>query len=235
MVECTLSITHCLRLNLQLHTIDLVSSFCTVAWQMARFQLTRRIARSLGDSWASCSIQELCLYRTGNVSQRPCLFVRRSHRSVQLDSRSVCNFIAPSHRVASVTPSYMACRTSLAKLCFWIQLLCSILRDFAINSRTRATKSRDKIAGVTSVLRINDVAEIEHALDVAAESGWRVGSSPQKRDTLNYSSSVTKSRSTWIKTDYEDQIFSQRGQISTQAYLFVLYFLHCMCISGCGN
>ena len=59
MVECTLSITHCLRPNLQLHTIDLVrtcriSSFCTVASQLARFQLTRRIARSLGDSWASC-------------------------------------------------------------------------------------------------------------------------------------------------------------------------------------
>ena len=59
MVECTLSITHCLRLNRQLHTINLVrtcriSSFCTVAWQLARFQLTRRIARSLGDSWASC-------------------------------------------------------------------------------------------------------------------------------------------------------------------------------------
>ena len=58
-VDCTLSITHGLRLNLQLHTIDLVrtcciSSFCTVAWQLARFQLTRRIAQSLGDSWASC-------------------------------------------------------------------------------------------------------------------------------------------------------------------------------------
>ena len=64
MVECTQHdqhrptfITH--WLNLQLHTIDLVrtcriSSFCTVAWQLARFQLTRRIARSLGDSWASC-------------------------------------------------------------------------------------------------------------------------------------------------------------------------------------
>ena len=51
----------CLQLNLQLHTIDLVrtcriSSCCTVAWQLARFQLTRRIARSLGDSWASCLI-----------------------------------------------------------------------------------------------------------------------------------------------------------------------------------
>ena len=67
MVECTLSVTHCLRLNLQLHTIDLVStcrisSFCTVAWQLARFQLTRRIARSLGDSWASCFVlpEALC-------------------------------------------------------------------------------------------------------------------------------------------------------------------------------
>ena len=41
-VECTLSITHCLRLNLQLHTIGLVrtcriSSFCSVASQLARF------------------------------------------------------------------------------------------------------------------------------------------------------------------------------------------------------
>jgi len=55
MVECTLFMTHCLRLNLQLHTISLVttcriSSFCTVAWQLARLLLTRRIARSLGDS-----------------------------------------------------------------------------------------------------------------------------------------------------------------------------------------
>jgi len=31
-----------------------ISSFCTVGWQLARFQLTRRIARSLGDNWASC-------------------------------------------------------------------------------------------------------------------------------------------------------------------------------------
>ena len=64
MVECTLSITHCLRLNLQLHTIDLVktcriSSFCTVAWQLARLLLTRRIARSLGDSWAACLLKIL--------------------------------------------------------------------------------------------------------------------------------------------------------------------------------
>jgi len=34
------------------------SSFCTVAWQLAKFQLTRRIARSLGDSWASSLLQD---------------------------------------------------------------------------------------------------------------------------------------------------------------------------------
>ena len=52
-------IIHRPTLTLQLHNFDLfrtcrTSSFCTVAWQVARFQLTRRIARSLGDSWASC-------------------------------------------------------------------------------------------------------------------------------------------------------------------------------------
>ena len=50
-----LFMTHCLQLNLQLHTISLVmtcriSSFCTVVWQLARLLLTKRIARSLGDS-----------------------------------------------------------------------------------------------------------------------------------------------------------------------------------------
>jgi len=90
MVECTLSITHCLRLNLQLHTIDLVrtciSSFCTVAWQLARFQLTRHIARSLGDSWAFCrlchSVAELCtsppVFHYSYVEQRQCYAVSES-------------------------------------------------------------------------------------------------------------------------------------------------------------
>ena len=50
-----MSITHRPTLTLQLHNFDLFmtcrsNSFCTVAWQLARFQLTRRIARSLGDS-----------------------------------------------------------------------------------------------------------------------------------------------------------------------------------------
>ena len=54
-------ITHQPTVTLQLHNFDLfrtcsTSSFCTVTWQLARFQLTRHIARSLGDSWASCHI-----------------------------------------------------------------------------------------------------------------------------------------------------------------------------------
>ena len=61
-------ITHCLQLNLKLRNFDLfrtcrMSSFCTVAWQLARFQLTRRIARSLGDSWASCRPSDLTAFK----------------------------------------------------------------------------------------------------------------------------------------------------------------------------
>jgi len=52
---------------------------------------------------------------TGNVVQKPCLFMRQSRR-VQLNSRSICDFVA------------------------------------RLKSRTRATKSRDTITGVTSVL-----------------------------------------------------------------------------------
>jgi len=55
-------ITHRPTVTLQLHNFDLfrtcrTNNFCAVAWQLARFRLTRRIARSLGDSWASCWMQ----------------------------------------------------------------------------------------------------------------------------------------------------------------------------------
>ena len=51
-------VTHRPTVTLQLHNFGLfrtcrTSSFCTVAWQLAAFQLTRRIALSLGDSWVS--------------------------------------------------------------------------------------------------------------------------------------------------------------------------------------
>ena len=66
-------ITHCPPVTLQLHNFDLLrtcrtSSFCTVAWQLARFQLTRHIVRSLGDSWASCTF--LVPSHPGSPTQR---------------------------------------------------------------------------------------------------------------------------------------------------------------------
>jgi len=53
--------------NFQPYNFDLfrtgrTSSFCTVAWQLARFHLTRRIARSVGDSWASCVISGVAVW-----------------------------------------------------------------------------------------------------------------------------------------------------------------------------
>ena len=90
MVECTLFMTHCLRLNLQLHTISLVracriSSFCTVAWQLARLLLTRRIPRSLGDSWASYP-RDAMLARVLAMALCPCLSVT-SRCSIKSDER----------------------------------------------------------------------------------------------------------------------------------------------------
>ena len=96
MVECTLFMTHCLRLNLQLHTISLVktcriSSFCTVAWQLGILLLTRRIARSLGDSWASCLIgwMQMCKERGVHKSFYPLnLFPFSLHKSYSILSIS---------------------------------------------------------------------------------------------------------------------------------------------------
>ena len=80
-------ITHCPTVTLQLHNFDLfrtcrTSSLCTVAWQLARFQLTRRIARSLGDSRASC-IEEIVVFR---------LYVKWLRNfSLELHCESKCN------------------------------------------------------------------------------------------------------------------------------------------------
>ena len=54
--------------------------------------------------------------------------------------------------IASVTRRVAREFFAVAHSRFWTELLCSVLRDFTIKSRTRATKSRDESAGVTSVL-----------------------------------------------------------------------------------
>ena len=71
-------ITHCPIVTLQLHNFDLfrtcrTSSFCTVVWQLARFQLTRRIAWSLCDSWVSC-----CIVQDEKLSSSKITLCRRS-------------------------------------------------------------------------------------------------------------------------------------------------------------
>jgi len=55
------------------------SSFCTVAWQLARFQLTRRIARSLSDSWV-CFYRAM-LYVSAVLGMGLCLSVCVCHKS----------------------------------------------------------------------------------------------------------------------------------------------------------
>jgi len=80
-VECSVHvfITHrpTLTLQHQLHNFDLfrtchTSSFCTVAWQLARFQLTERIARSLGDSSCllNCDSTKAIKYSTLRIADR---------------------------------------------------------------------------------------------------------------------------------------------------------------------
>jgi len=86
MFECTF-ITHFPTVTLQLHNFDLfrtcrTSSFYTVAWQLPRFQLTRRIARSLGDSWACENRMALLLYELG-ASRNPEILLRAFKVSVR--------------------------------------------------------------------------------------------------------------------------------------------------------
>jgi len=136
MVVCTLSITQCLRLNLQLHTIDLVrtcriSSFFTVAWKLARFQLTRRIARSLGDSCASClpRDRDICKGRASVRNSSVCLINRQQQRQpagLLLSvlwagyrcGRCACNSKCGQHHVESrSTKEAQQCLVCRATLC----------------------------------------------------------------------------------------------------------------------
>jgi len=108
-------ITHCLQLSFQLHNFDLfstchASSFCTVAWQLARFQLTQRIARSLGDSWASCNKSVFSLLRRLSTWRyRHFLLSARAYWTAQCSNRS----ISPAGRALSSKPaaSRRCCRS----------------------------------------------------------------------------------------------------------------------------
>jgi len=88
------------------------SSFCTVVWQLASFQLTRHIVRSIGDSWASCSgIQTDCLWKTICVLERHLLIsvMQNQHSSYSMSSsrnsdkscHSGCDFFMTAHQRTS--------------------------------------------------------------------------------------------------------------------------------------
>jgi len=87
-------ITHQPTLTLQFHNFDLfrtcrTTSLCTVVWQLARFQLTRLIARSLGDSWASCAFLLLLLLLLYYMVCRRChVRVEPSRSQIQTRIRS---------------------------------------------------------------------------------------------------------------------------------------------------
>jgi len=51
---------------------------------------------------------------TGKVAQKPCLFARQSRSSVQLDSRSVCDFVARDEVAHSCDKSH-ACDIGLVE------------------------------------------------------------------------------------------------------------------------
>ena len=91
MVDCTCLLHIGPQLNLQLHNFYLfrtcrTSSFCTVAWQLARFQLPRRIAWSLGDSLASCWLQTSQWFNNSFCS----LLARSSLRTGQMRQSNSC-------------------------------------------------------------------------------------------------------------------------------------------------
>ena len=111
-------ITHCLTVTPQLHNFDVfrtcTSSFCTVAWQLARFQLTRRIARSLGDSGGSCFVVLLSLIRVfviefiehGLVCLPLCIVVYISYMCCCIYVSMLCFMFRPSSIKSSIVLCY---------------------------------------------------------------------------------------------------------------------------------
>ena len=89
-----------------------ISSFCTVAWQLARFQLTRRIVRSLGDTGASC------LFKNYFGS---CCTTNNSCYLLTLDMQKLAPFIftfcSPSGELAQPLVSSEHTHTRLTALC----------------------------------------------------------------------------------------------------------------------
>jgi len=158
-----LFMTHWPTLTLQLHNFDLfrtcrTSSFCTVAWQLARFPLTQRIARSLGDSWASC-LSSVHINIT-QVAQMPSVLghcwlgVRKSILSVKIKWWGVGVVIclqqgADCLHMVQLMPLHPKTSSSLAYLIksrlilpFWYQLTQTVLEKRPLNECSSSSSSK---------------------------------------------------------------------------------------------
>ena len=101
-------ITHRPTLTLQLHNFDLfrtcsTSSFCTVAWQLARFQLTQCIARSLGDSRASCYKYVNSHLRNSNASS---ILMDSGRLFILMTVKRKCSILILIQQIWIMTESY---------------------------------------------------------------------------------------------------------------------------------
>jgi len=137
MGECTLFMTHCLRLSFQLRTISLVrtcriSSFCTVAWQLARLLLTRRIARSLGDSWASCymPLESLLALISGLVDDQKGRIIGLQQSSLSMRAAIILIYRTHSQSISASWLRPVSSRTKLPRLMWFIEF--SRHRDFLV-------------------------------------------------------------------------------------------------------
>jgi len=94
--------------TLQLHNFDLfrtcrTSSFCTVAWQLARFQLTQCIARSLGDSRASCYKYVNSHLRNSNASS---ILMDSGRLFILMTVKRKCSILILIQQIWIMTESY---------------------------------------------------------------------------------------------------------------------------------
>ena len=80
------------------------STFCTVVWQLARFLLTRSIAQSLGDSWASCTTTHQSRNNRSKRTQRQ----HTPHSNSFLQFHSTHFFIS-RFTIPSDASSYFSC------------------------------------------------------------------------------------------------------------------------------
>ena len=116
-----------------------ISSFCTVAWQLARLLLTRRIVQSLGDSWASCveSVDDVQLYMCCTESNAM--------------SKVSCRLNGVTAGASILTDT--SCKVLSSPLRLWASLFYSHCLPKCLSSETGSTKCCKYCRDTTGVLK----------------------------------------------------------------------------------